>query len=86
MNPKEMIRDIGNPNLNLQERLFRLIMLIGMIGLAIGILVGIASGEGIGNTIALVIALAVFAAITYLSIRYNRTQVGAVVILPSPQL
>lgn len=79
MNPKEMIRDIGNPNLNLQERLFRLIMLIGMIGLAIGIIVGIASGEGIGNTIALVIALAVFAAITYLSVRYNRTQVGAVV-------
>ncbi len=79
MNPKEMIRDIGNPNLNLQERLFRLIMLIGMIGLAIGIIVGIASGEGIGNTIALVIALAVFAAITYLSVCYNRTQVGAVV-------
>ncbi|MDD6810742.1 MAG: DegV family protein [Lachnospiraceae bacterium] len=78
MSPKEIIRDIGNPNLNLQERLFRLIMLIGLIGLAIGTIVGFASGEDIGNTIALLVALAGFAAITYFSIRFKRTQWGAV--------
>ena len=79
MNPKEMVRDIGNPNLKLQERLFRLIMLIGLIGLAIGIIVGLISGEGIENTAALTIALVVFAGITYFSIRYRRTQWGAVI-------
>lgn len=79
MNPKKMIQDIGNPNLNLQERLFRLIMLIGLIALAIGIIVGIASGEGIGNTVALLIAFVGFACITYFSIRYEKTQWGAVI-------
>ncbi|MGN0166816.1 MAG: DegV family protein [Acetatifactor sp.] len=79
MNPKEMIRDIGNPNLKLQERLFRLIMLIGLIGLAIGIIVGIISGEGIENTVALTIAFLAFVGITYFSIRYKRTQWGAVI-------
>ena len=79
MNPKKMVQDIGNPNLKLQERLFRLIMLIGLIGLAIGIIVGLISGEGIENTAALTIALVVFAGITYFSIRYRRTQWGAVI-------
>ena len=40
MNPKKLIRMINNPNLNLQERLFRLIMMIGLIGLAVGIIAG----------------------------------------------
>lgn len=79
MSLKKMIRDINNQNLNLQERLFRLIMLIGMIGLTIGIIVGFFSGEGIGNTIALIIALIIFYIITYCSIRFNKTQVGAVI-------
>lgn len=79
MNLKEQIRAIGNPNLGLQERLFRLIMLIGLTGLAVGIVVGVISGEGIGNTVALLIAFACFTAITYFSIRYKRTQWGAVI-------
>lgn len=79
MSPKKMIRDIGNPNLKLQERMFRLIMLIGMAGLAIGIIVGIISGEGLANTVILCVAFAGFALITYFSIRYKRTQWGAVI-------
>lgn len=80
MSPREMIRDIRNPNLNLQERLFRLIMLIGLVGLAIGVLVGSVSGENIENTIPLIVAFIVFAALTYGSIRFHRTQWGAVII------
>lgn len=79
MNPKKIIQGITNPNLNLQERLFRLIMLIGLIGLAIGTIVGMISGEDIWNTIALLIAFVCFAAITYLSVRYKRIQAGAVI-------
>ena len=79
MNLKKMIRDIANPTLNLQERMFRLIMLIGLVGLAIGIIVGMISGESIGNTVALGIAFLGFAGITYFSIRYRRTQWGAVI-------
>lgn len=77
MNPKEIIRGIGDPNLGIQERLFRLIMLIGLIALAIGTIVGIITGEDIGNTVVLIVAFIGFAAITYLSVRYKRTQWGA---------
>lgn len=79
MNPKKLIQMIKNPNLNLQERLFRLIMMIGLVGLAVGIIVGIIAREDIVNTIILVIAFAGFAGITYFSIHYHRTQIGAVI-------
>ena len=79
MNPKKLIQMIKNPNLNHQERLFRLIMMIGLVGLAVGIIVGIIAREDIVNTIILVIAFAGFAGITYFSIHYHRTQIGAVI-------
>ena len=78
MNLKKMIRDIGNPNLNMQERLFRLLMMFGLVGLLIGLIAGILSGESIENTIACSVAFAVFAGVSYLSVRYNRIQLGAV--------
>lgn len=79
MTPKKMIQDIGNPNLNLQERLFRLIMLIGLSGLAIGFIVGVVLGEDIGNTIIVGVAFLGFVGITYFSVRFNRTQWGATI-------
>ena len=80
MNPKKMIQDIGNPNLNLQERLFRLFMLIGLCALLLGFIFGIVLGEDIGNTIALLVAFIVLSGITYFSLHYNRTQWGAAII------
>ncbi len=79
MDLKKLIRKIRNPNLSLQERLFRLIMMIGLMGLAVGIIVGIIAKEDIINTVILLIAFAGFASITYFSIRYHRTQIGAVI-------
>ena len=79
MNPKKLIRMINNPNLNLQERLFRLIMMIGLIGLAVGIIVGVIVGEDAANTITLAIAFVGFACVTYFTIRFHRTQLGAVI-------
>ena len=79
MNLKKMFKDIANPNMNLQERLFRLIMSIGMLGLLAGIIAGVLSGEDKTNTISLAIALLIFYLITYFSIRLKKTHVGAVV-------
>lgn len=70
MNPKEIIRGIGDPNLGIQERLFRLIMLIGLIALAIGTIVGIITGEDIGNTVVLISGYSLFAACYYVAYAY----------------
>lgn len=80
MNPKKMIQAIGDHNLGLQERMFRLLLTCGLTGLAIGIVVGVAAGENGANTIPLMIAFAVFTSITYFSIHYHKIQFGAVLI------
>lgn len=80
MNPKKLIQAIGDYNLDLQERLFRLLVLIGLGGLALGMIVSIVSGEGWANVLPLVAAFALFLCITYASIRYHRIQTGAVLI------
>ncbi len=45
MNPKRLIQVFNNHELGLQERLFRLLVTIGLMGLAMGILVGLVLGE-----------------------------------------
>jgi len=80
MNPKKILQAIGNHNLDLQERMFRLIVLIGLCGLLIEIIVGIISGEDSANIIPLVIALIIFACITGFTLRFRRIQLGAVII------
>ena len=60
MRIRNMIKEICNPNFSLTERLFRLIMLIGLAALLIGIIVGILAGEKIENTGALLVAFLVF--------------------------
>ena len=67
MNPKKMIQAISDPNLSLQERMFRLLVMIGLGGLAVGIIVGVVVGENKANTIPLIIAFVIFLCITYLS-------------------
>ncbi|MGN0141679.1 MAG: DegV family protein [Roseburia sp.] len=80
MNPKKLIQAIRDPNVKLQERLFRLLTLIGLTGLAIGILGGALAGEGKTNLIPMTLALVVFLGITYYAIRFHRIQLGAVVV------
>lgn len=80
MNPKKLIQAIGDYNLSLQERLFRLLVLIGLGGLTVGIIVSMISGEGLVNVLPLIIALVFFLCTTYFAIRYHRIQTGAVII------
>lgn len=80
MKPKKLIFSIGSHNLDLQERVFRLLVQIGLIGLAVGIIVSVAAGESIRNVIPLMIAFAVFLCITCFAIHYHRIQLGAVLI------
>lgn len=58
-----VLRDTG---MSLQERLFRLLMTIGLIGISVGTMIGIALGESIYSTLMLLAAIVVFAVITSL--------------------
>ncbi|MCH5256505.1 MAG: DegV family EDD domain-containing protein [Lachnospiraceae bacterium] len=80
INPKEWFRAIGNQKLERQERMFRLLVTIGLCGLAIAITNGIVIGEDKSNIIPLVISFFVFAIIIYISIIYHKVQLGAVII------
>lgn len=78
MNIRKIIHEISDPGIDLTGRMFRLIMLVGLLALMLGTVVGILCGEGYQNTLALVIAFIIFYAITYFSLRYNKVQAGAV--------
>ncbi len=80
MNPKKMLQEIGNHNLDLQERMFRLIVLIGLCGLVIKIIAGMILREDSTNIIPLVICLIIFASITWFTLRSRRIQLGALII------
>ena len=76
---KKLHRIIGDNNMDIQERLFRILVLIGLFGLLVGITAGIISGESIVNNVAMIIALLFFATVTYISIRFHKIQTGAVI-------
>ena len=80
MKPKEWFRSINDRKLDLQERLFRLLVMIGLCGLAAAIINGIVIGEDKTNILPLVAAFFVLAGITYLSLRFHKIQLGAVII------
>ena len=62
MNPKRLIQVFKNHELGLQERLFRLLVTIGLMGLAMGILVGLVLGESMANTLSLLVVWVTIAA------------------------
>lgn len=80
MNPKKMFRAIWDYTLELQERLFRLFVLIGLHGLAAGIVVSAVSGKNKINVIMLCVAFLIFAGIAWLAIHYHKIHTGAVII------
>ena len=80
MRVKEMLSSIKDRNLSLQERLFRLLVLLGLCGLAAGIIGDIAVGADMKNNLVLA-ALGVFVSVVfYLSLRFHKIQAGAVII------
>ena len=80
MNLKKILEPIGDSNVSLQERLFRLLTLIGLIGMGIAVLMGIAVGESTLNNIGMVLGFILFFGIIYYSIHFHKIQTGAVVI------
>ena len=80
MNLKKVFRSVWDHTLELQERRFRLFVLIGLTGLAAGIAVSAVSDKSRVNVISLCIAFGVFAGIAWLAIHYHKIHTGAVII------
>lgn len=80
MTPKKLIQAIRDYNLTLQERLFRLLAMIGLIGLAIAIIAGLIAGENTVNTIGMIVIFVCFCGITYYTLKSHKIQFGAVLI------
>lgn len=76
--PKRLIQAITDHTLSRQERIFRLLILIGMSGLAIATISGFIAGENLINTLLTTAAFFVLLAVTYVAIRYHKIQFGAV--------
>ena len=80
LSPKELFRSIRDRNLDLQERLFRLLACIGLMGLAAGIIDELLIGEDVISIISLVSAFVFFLLIFYFTLRFRKIQAGAIVL------
>ncbi|MDD6572168.1 MAG: DegV family protein [Thermoflexaceae bacterium] len=80
MNLKKLIQAIGDCNRSRQERMFRLLVMIGLLGLAISIITGFIAGENTANSVVLLVMFVLLLGSTYCTIRYHRIQFGAVLI------
>lgn len=80
MNPKKLIQAIWDCNRSRQERMYRLLVMLGLVGLAAGIIAGAVAGENVNNLIAMTLAFAFIFGTVYFTIRYNKIQLGAVII------
>lgn len=79
-NLKKIIQPIRDPNVGLQERLFRLLTLVGLIGMGLAVFIGFFTGESTINNIGMVLGFIVFWGITCFSIHFHKIQTGAVLI------
>ena len=77
---RKWLHVVRDRSLDQQESLFRLLVMIGLWGLAVAIIVGIIVGEDKINIIPLTAAFFVFAGIAYFSLHFNKIQFGAVII------
>lgn len=80
MNLKKIVEPIADSNVTLQERLFRLLTLVGLIGMAIAVVMGIAAGESALNNIGMILGFIIFFGLVYYSIHFHKIQTGAVII------
>lgn len=77
---KELIRSIKDRDLDLQERLFRLLGSIGLCGLAAGIIYSIVIGEHFKGIIMLAIAFMFFVSVFWFSLKFHQIQLGATIV------
>lgn len=80
MNPKKLIQAIRDSSRSRQERMYRLLVLIGLVGLAISIVAGGIAGENIMNMVVISVSFLIFLLITYFTIHFHKIQIGAVLI------
>lgn len=77
INFDKIFNTIHDDKLNHQERLFRPLINIGVLGISIAIIAGIISGENIENILVMFAVLSLISIIAFISIRYNKIQFGA---------
>lgn len=81
MRLKKFLQDLlGDYSCSLQERLFRMITTIGMIGLALGIIMGYAAGKSVTNLVVTGIAFLVLLVLIIVTVRSHRIQAGAIIV------
>ncbi len=80
MNPKKFIQAIGDCERSRQERMFRLLVMLGLIGLMAGIISRALTGGNTSNLIVMMIVFVSFVGIVYFAIRCKKVQLGAVVL------
>ena len=80
MNPKKLIQAIKDDNRSRQERMFILLVLLGLFGLAIGNISGLILGESFLNILMMSIAFLILLAIVLFTIGTNRIQLGTIII------
>lgn len=77
---KFVMKLIGGGDYTLQERLFRLVTLLGLIGLALGSVIGIVSGESVTNIVANVVSIIVLEIVVHFAKKTRRIQAGAIIV------
>ena len=80
MKLKEFIRSIGDRSLGLQERVYRLLVSVGLCGLVVSIVKRLLIGDDIRSTGMLAVAVVFFVGIFHYSLRFRKIQMGAVFI------
>ncbi len=80
MNLKKFIGVIFDPKFDRQERLFRLMISIGLLGLLIAAVSGILLGESLTSTVVIFSSFFVLWLISWISIHFHHIQGGAVLI------
>ena len=80
MNPKKLIQAIGDCNRSRQERMFILLVMLGMVGLLAAVIAGVFAGENPYNLLVMCLAFLIFFGIVCFTIRRHRIQLGAVLI------
>lgn len=80
MNPKKILQAMWDHTLDLQERIFRIFVLIAIMGQAAVITVSAIAGKSIVYVSSLCIVFVIFLLIVWLAIRYHKINTGAAVI------
>ena len=79
-NVNNLIHYLKDKNLGRQERLFRLVLVLGIAGLSLSIISGLFIGASIDNVIIGVVGLIAFVVLGYFSVTRNKIQLGASII------